>query len=272
MDEKIYDNYLYLDTNIYGHLCKNKHLLKPLSEYLFSNNLSIAITGANMAELHDAGFLHNDLISILIQLPSSLLKSWDTILEEEIQSHPKMFSESILGYPLNSLIFENNGIKKLEELFINPKLTEARKLQIENSKKLYQKHLDLKNNFPPSKNGKYLKEQANDFSELIVIQWLAKSYPKFISAFKNDITKLNLDVFLTIKIYALVVFYKYYLGNRNPDKKSDFGDLFHLLYIPYCKMAIMEKDICDTLNQIKRNETLLKGIEIYDIRFFNNFK
>lgn len=271
MNTNIYDNYLYLDTNIYGYLCKNKCLIKPLSEYLFSNNLSIALTGANMSELHDAGFLHNDLIDILIQLPSSLLKSWDVILYDEIKSHPKMFQGSILGYPLNSLMIENDGIKKLKAMFNSPKLAEARKLQVKNSEKLYQKHLEVKNNFPPSTSGKYLKSQANEFSYLIAIQWLAKSYPQFLSQFKNDVSKLNTNVFLTIKMYALVIFYKYYLGNRNPVKKSDFGDLFHLSYIPYCKKAIMEKDICDTLNQIKRNEQFLNKIKIFDIRFFKNF-
>ena len=271
MDEKIYDNYLYLDTNIYGHLCRNNHLIRPLSEFLFSNNLSIALTGANMAELHDAGFLHDDLIRLIISLPSSLLISWDVILKHETQSHPNIFKDSILGYPLNSIIFEENGIAKLQEIFNSQSLSEARKLQVENSTKLREKHLDLKNNFPPSKNGKYTQGQAKDFSDQIVFQFLYNSHPSFLKHLKNKGQILNTNIFLTIKIYAFTIYYKYYLGNRNPDKKSDFGDLFHLPYIPYCKMAIMEKDICDILNKIKRNESILKNIEIYDIKFFNSF-
>ena len=62
MDEKIYDNYLYLDTNIISHICKNKTLVKPLYNYLVENNLSVAISGASIAELHDAKFLHDILI------------------------------------------------------------------------------------------------------------------------------------------------------------------------------------------------------------------
>lgn len=68
-------------------------------------------------------------------------------------------------------------------------------------------------------------------------------------------------------MYAYLIFYKYYLGNRYPNKDSDFGDLFHLLYIPYCKFAIMEKDICNLLNQIKKHQTLLNDTIIKDINF-----
>jgi hypothetical protein len=272
MDEKIYHRYLYLDTNIYGHICKNECLVKPLFEFLVSNNISLALTGANLSELHDAGFLHKQLVKILTILPTSLIVSWDEILKHEIESHPDMFKGSILGYPINNLLLEKGGLKKFEEKLKDPNLKEARKIQVEDSKKMYNEFLDLKDNFPPSSSGKYTKEQAKEFSDFIVIQWLSQSHPRFMTEFKENISLLNLDIFKTIKMFAFVIFYKYYIGNRNPVKKSDYGDLFHLLYIPYCNMAIMEKDICDTFNKIKRNESILNRTTIHDIRFFNDFK
>ncbi len=138
---------------------------------------------------------------------------------------------------------------------------------------MYQKHIELKNNFPPSTDGKYKKEQAKEFSYKLIVQWLDNDYPNFISQFKRDVSKLKTNIFLTINIYAFVIFYKYYLENRNPLERSEFGDLFHLLYIPYCKMAIMEKDICDKLNQIKRNDDSAKINYplCAEINFFKNF-
>jgi hypothetical protein len=65
-----------------------------------------------------------------------------------------------------------------------------------------------------------------------------------------------------------VIFYKYYLGQREPKKLSDFGDLAHLFVLPYCELAVMERDLCNVLNQIKRNQDTLKTTIVRDVNFF----
>jgi hypothetical protein len=61
------------------------------------------------------------------------------------------------------------------------------------------------------------------------------------------------------------VYYKYYLGAREPRRPSDFADLGHLYAIPYCHAAIIERDLANTLAQIKRHDRVLDQTEIYDL-------
>lgn len=66
-------------------------------------------------------------------------------------------------------------------------------------------------------------------------------------------------------------FYKYYLAGQEP-KASDFGDMFHLYDIPYCKLAIMERNMCDILNQIKKNHKVLDGVAVMNKDFLVDWK
>ena len=90
----------------------------------------------------------------------------------------------------------------------------------------------------------------------------------------NDTRQLTdlLVLYFTLRllqVYQFVIFYKYYLGQRQPKRLSDFGDLFHLFSIPYCKVAVFERDLCNVLNQIKNKQEILKYAEIYNIDFIH---
>lgn len=90
-----------------------------------------------------------------------------------------------------------------------------------------------------------------------MIQWLVEGHRDFLLGFQNNIENFNSKVFLSVRLFAYVIFYKYYLGQREPKKLSDFGDLFHLFYLPYCELAVVERDLCNILNQIKSNDDIL---------------
>lgn len=270
MDINIYSNYIYLDTNILSQFAKDTSIISKLSSYLLDNNISLAFSGAHMAELSDAIRIHEELSWLLILLPSSLLHSWEKILEFEINAHPNFHRDSILAYPLNNLINEVEGEEKIISFLKSDSLVSARAQQKAHSRKMLNRHKELKNNFPPKRNGKYSATQANEFETAMVIQWLSNLYPKFLVNYKTDVSGLNIKVFKSIRLYSLVLFYKYYLGKREPNELSDFGDLFHLSYIPYCKLAVIERDLCNVLNQIKKRNDILKGIPINNIDFINS--
>jgi hypothetical protein len=64
-----------------------------------------------------------------------------------------------------------------------------------------------------------------------------------------------------------VLFYKYYLGGRDPKKPSDFGDLFGLYALPYCALAVVERDLANVLTQIQKHDPVLENVEIRDTSF-----
>jgi len=267
MDLKFtYSNFIYLDTNILSYLAKHHLKWSFLQKFLIGNDLCIAVSDELFAELHDAKKLHNQLSSLLLFIPSAIIKTGDKIIEEEVKSHPNQRTETLLFCPLNHLKKD-----KLMSLFSSKKLEMAREKQLQQAKKMLEVHKKLKPNFPPSNSGKYIKSQDSEFVDNITFQLLLATHIEFLEDFECKFEKLNLKIFLSLKTYAYTIFYKYYLQNREPDKLSDFGDLFHVFYIPYCKIAIMERDLCNVLNQIKQNSDILNDVEIRNINFFKKY-
>jgi len=264
MQAHTFSRFVYFDTNILSHFAKNKQLWSKLSEFLTENDLTLAVS-VQVAELSDAKSLHQSLTELFVSVPSALVKSWDVILNEEVKAHPEKRTETLLTYPLNAIIFD--GVQKLRDFFSSKNLRDARKDQLENAQQYAKRHTDLKGNFPPSKTGKYTREQADEFAWIQVMQWLGDTHRDFLASFQNNIKNFRPEVFLSVRLFAHLIFYKYYLGRREPNKISDFGDLSHLFLIPYCDLAIMERDLCNVLNQIKRHQDTLASTIVRDIDF-----
>lgn len=273
MDSPVsFSRFMYLDTNIYWHLAKNKHLWNPLLKFLLKHDLCNSFSSANLAELAGVTFLHDDLAKLLLCMPSVVIKTWDMILDEEITSHPNYRDNTLLLDPIIRLAVKKNGHEELKSMFTSKKLIFAREEQLRYAKQMKLSHSNYKQNFPPASSGKYIKQQADEFADFIVLQWLSSTHLNFLKKFKNSVTKLNTKVFQSVRIFGLVNFYKYYLGNRNINKLSDFGDFAHLCFLPYCNLVIIEKDLCNILNQIKNNHDILHKTIIRNIDFFKDWQ
>lgn len=118
-----------------------------------------------MAELSDAFRIHEELSRILILLPSSLIHSWEKILEYEINAHPNYYQDSILAYPLNNLMNEGQGVEKIISFLKSNSLVSARNQQKENSKRMIDRHNEIKNNFSSKDNGRY------SVARQVYLQW-----------------------------------------------------------------------------------------------------
>jgi hypothetical protein len=269
--EITFSRFVYLDTCIYSHLAKNTQLWNDLFGFLLANDLCLALSSGNMAELADARSLHGTLADLLRLMPSAMIKRWDTILDEEVAGHPERRTASLFFHPLNQLLLEKDGRRTLVKLFRGTDLAKARRLQLRDARRMLSIHRKLKPNFPPAKSGQYTRQQANEFATIIVVQWLAETHREFLESFEHRVHDLHTEVFLSVRLLALVNFYKYHLGGREPAKLSDFGDEFHLAYIPYCELAIMERDLCDVLNQIKRHQDVLSSTVVRNIEFFRHW-
>ncbi|NIN66691.1 MAG: hypothetical protein GTO63_18790, partial [Anaerolineae bacterium] len=125
-----YSRFVYLDTCIYSHLAKNPQVWGDLQRFLLANDLCLALSSANLAELADAQRLHGPLVDLLLLMPSAAIKPWDIILKEEVKAHPQRRTESLLFYPFNQLLLERNGRDTLLGWFTGKKLVEARRGQL----------------------------------------------------------------------------------------------------------------------------------------------
>lgn len=72
-----------------------------------------------------------------------------------------------------------------------------------------------------------------------------------------------------LKSLVTILFFKYYNQGKEA-KTTDFADLHHLYCIPYCHLAVVERDMCHVLNQIKNRHPILNGVFVKNIDFFND--
>ena len=259
---------IYLDTWVYRFLINNKNFVPKMIEYLKTNVLFPAVSDIIFMELYPHSEYHEKLNTLLPILNSVVVRDSEYILNEEIKSYPKTFNESITNPNafLISLLFSNNLKEKLTSLYLEWK--DFRNYAKQMERKLY----EVMYNYPKGKNGKYSKEQAEDFTKEIIKQWLSQTHPKFIaSTFTSDsFHDIKTEVFKTLQLFAFYIFYKYYIGKRKPKKLSEFGDLFHLFYIPYSKIAVLERDQCSVLRKIQNDYKICKNVKIKNIDFIQS--
>lgn len=271
MTSYTFSRFAYFDTNIISEIAKQPTLWPRLGVFLEKNDLTIGLSTGQIAELADATELHSSLVSLFFSVPTAFLKTWDEIIKEEVEAHPQKRTQSLLMYPVNAMWLEKDGIEKLYAFFTSSELVDARQGQLACARQMGARHAELKSNFPPSKSGKYVRRQSDEFADIEVMQWLAICNRRFLEEVCTEIGAFRPELFLSVRLYSHVIFYKYYLGNRKPIKLSDFGDLSHLFYLPYCELAVMERDLCNILNQIQRNHDILGNTALRNIDFLSQW-
>lgn len=260
----------YFDTNILSYLVHNQQLWPRLHEFLTQNNYVLGISSAHVAELSEATRQHQALAELFMRVPSGILKTWEAIFAEEVHAHPQKREESLLAYQFAPS--DSDNLQRIQVFLSSQRLALARQDQLRYAQQMPERYSELQDNFPSSKTGKFTVSQADQFAWMQVIQWLGQMHRDFLIRFQNDIGHFHTDMFLSIRLFAHVIFYKYYIGKRKPQKTSDFGDLAHVFFLPYCGIVIMERDLCNILNQIKRNHDTLTTTAIHTINFFDDWR
>lgn len=235
---------------------------RPLQDFLHENDLCIVLSGGQASELSDAGRLHGDLNALLTAVPTVIARTMEDILDEEVRHYPQVGQANIIGGYLNEFFLTD----RLEEFLASHELASARASQRQMSLQITRRLDELKANFPPREDGTYGEDQADEFIWAYVLQWLGQLHPAFLTQFRDDASKLSLETFLSVSTLGSVIFYKYYIHGKTPSP-SDFGDLLHLYLIPYCELAVMERDLCDVLNHIKKNHRILDHTVVRNVEF-----
>ena len=266
MVDTTFSRFVYPDTNILGIIADDLTKWKPLQDFLHGNDLCIALSIGQASELSDVRRLHQNLNTILTAVPTIITKTPDEILEQEVNFYPKVRKTNIVGGYLNEFFMTD----RLEEFLSSGDLAAARVSQRETSFQMPSRLEELKQNFPPRYDGTYDEDQADEFVFKYTLQQLSPLYLSFLSKFRENASELNIQPFLSLAITGYVIFYKYCIHGKNPIP-SDFGDLFHLFVIPYCELALLERDLCNVLNHIKKNHTILDNTIVKNVEFFNDW-
>ncbi|MBS1494249.1 MAG: hypothetical protein JST55_12100 [Bacteroidetes bacterium] len=260
-------DYIYLDTGILSYISKNadssdENIRYKFAMYCMHNKLLLAVSNINFIEISEADRLFKNLTGVL--LFSKPFLNYQEIIDQEIESYPAQLTKRSLCFETKSLLFEKdaNGIVTNSLKLVR----EAGVIQKEFISKMCENIINFKKNFSPNKDGKYGLNQLKKFETQLTEQILFYINPGFI---KNLRSKLNISLFKGIRLYCSYLFVKYYLAGRIP-KDSDLGDFHHIFYIPYCKIIVVEKDMCSHLKLIQNNSDVLNHVEIHNKKFLDD--
>lgn len=170
-----FTRFVHPDTGIVSTIIKDKTLWQALGDFLFDNDLCLAIGEGQVAELNSDDRLHQPFVELITTVPSAFVKRHDLILAEEVEAYPQRRTQSLLSSPITSLTDKPTLIKFLS----SPELTKARTEQRITSQTWGKLLQDLKSNFPPDRNGKYTREQAPFFPKIMTIQQLTGVHNEF---------------------------------------------------------------------------------------------
>jgi len=268
------EKYLYLDTNILSELAKNKNWWDSLKSFITDANLTLAVSGAQLAELSDAIHLHERITNLFWYVPTKAILTWDEILYKRLDER-NLYDPIEIGifpYLLRNMK-DVNPKEKFRIGLSSQKMKEARDIQLSDAKKMRAQILKYKTNISPNSHGKYIRKQAPEFARRLTIQFCQNSKDLSQKA-RVELVDLyhqagnKIDHFQAIEVFAYFIFYKYYIAGHSGRKLSDFGDLFHVFYLPFVSLGVLEKGMTEILNQIKRNHFLLDNVRIENINFF----
>lgn len=268
-----YSQFIYLDTNIFGYLVEREKLWNKLARYCEINDLVVAVSEANLSELSDVKHMHKDLTRLMLSLPSALIRAGDNIVQLEVTAYPyKLESSLILLYPLKNALLEQDGAEKIERFLSSPLLKQAREDQLKHAKLMPNILESAKKKNKPSTGSRYTSQDAEEYASFGVLYVLARDHRKFLENLGTAPDVFPDTTFQSLRLHFLGIFYKYYLWRQTPQKRSDFVDLWHLYHIPYCKMVIVERELCKVLKHIKHDHPTLLSTDIFDIDFIRTFE
>jgi len=239
-----------------------------LLEFLTVEDLCIAVDANNCVELSRAERVHEDVAYLLLLMPSCLVKEHKTVLAEEAVAYPEGRGDSLLLTPLNHLMQEKDALEQISMILKGHAVKSAADSRASRNRKLSSAIEALKSNFPPSATGAYVVEQAATFANLHVRQALKLKLPFFLHEDPADLDGIGLGVFRSLRLIPLVLFYKHYLQQKESRKQSDLGDLTYMYFLPYCSVAVIEKNLREACRQIGQRDPILAATQLYDWKSF----
>lgn len=263
---KVKYNLSLIDTCILSDLFENEYVFNNFIKFLTLNNCLIGISTFTINELMKSKTNFEKFKEYFKILPTFLVKPPELILESEISNYPyEIKPESI------SFIKIDFKDKFLDYLLVSEKYKKV-SLFIENAKPfILNRVVDLKQNFPPTKSGKYTICQIQNFTSKVILQQLKSTHASWVRKVTVK-QELKTDVFKSLKSQLLITFWKFYLMKDRKPRLSDVFDIIISSAFPYIDYVFTENNMVNDIIQIKRKGLLyndLKALNFNDLKNAN---
>ncbi len=268
-DSKSYDLCL-LDTNIISEMLNNhQDELKSFLEKFGPTKYAPCFTIYNIIELHRREDLYKKFLNFFSIYPCFLLKPYNVLFEEELESYSEDYSISPLLKSYSPLkkynidqfesflkyVFSKNNIKQSVVNWRNEE------------REILTNWLGNRENFSPSKQVPNSID-AQSYIKQAGIQTIINHNPKGAWKLINNGVIIDIDRFPAIKVMLYSQYYRLFDPNWKP-RPQEVTDVLIMGSTPYVDCVVTEKFQAEILKKVKYKVT---GLEQVDIKTLKNLR
>ncbi|MBS1515575.1 MAG: hypothetical protein JSS63_11105 [Bacteroidetes bacterium] len=255
-----------IDTCVISEILKNKKEIgSKIVPKFINERIMFCYTIQTIAELRKAPDIYNEFFSYMSIMPSFLLKNYNQLTEDEINSYVNKKSVDPILFHI-AMMKPESYYKEYQNMFERKELKhyfDSEKIDAPDTLKAL---LDWRGGFPPEKEN-YSTKEIEHWVELVSLKQILITHPEYYKRNITNLEAMNYTNFKSWNMIAYIVFYKFYFRHRNP-KVNDVNDILIVSALPYLDIIITEKDMCEQLRQIKAKHDIINHVELYTIKSF----
>lgn len=255
-----------IDTNILSNLLKSpKEWIECLHKSFNLSETIICYSIFSLSELWHKQNLFKEYLTIFSCLPSAILDGHESIFvkEKENYNNPNPINPIALA-PFAIHEPSMSPRERLEYVLKNSPFVGRTKYWKNSQKKVLQRIVGLKKNFPPQ-NKKYTKKEVEYFCLTTGTTQVGLRDKEFANRIIDNGTFIDLDRFPSVKTTSYVVFYKFYPDKRNPEP-SDIFDILISSLLPYVDFCVTEGNLTHIVRQIQKKHNFLLNVECFNVK------
>ncbi len=257
---------IYLDTCVWRELSKLDEYKKLLREIEHNKSIVFALSYFSLFELSRVDSLLDSIDQFIYSIKEQIWMPlfFDDLIMGEISSYPCQLRMKWL--PI-TVFYDNNNFNFLRNLSQKPEFKRSRDEHLSFGYSQFPSVEERKRNFPSAEEGIYLPEEADWFAWCNAIDYFSRNFPAFLSSFRDNPSSFIARSIPSLYGRSLFLYFKYYVHNQKITN-SDFFDLNHISYAPYCDLFITERNASNVLKRIKNEGYYFDTCEIQNVSDF----
>lgn len=220
-----------------------------------------------LLELRQSPSVFKRFIEMFRVLPCVLLKGYDQLFEEEIETYPdpRGIDPCALAFtPLGGL---GNHLENLPALLDSPEIIELERHWNEGRQEILDGMISLVPNYPPDGNS-YSRSEILGFIEIAGFSQIGLRHRQFAEAVLAQERAVNMDAFPSLKASLYTVFHKFYVDKNRKGSRSDAFDILISAGAPYVEAIVTERHQADVLRKVGRFDRFIADLQVFTLRDF----
>lgn len=262
-----YSPKLFLDCCVLADIAEDPYLFQSAYRFVKNGSYTLVISSFLLLELRSHR-LSPQAIKFISSLPFVIAETSDVILGREAQLYP-MCVELPTGY---SSVDWPGKPEELCNVLLEHMDTKIREFETTFKKEKETIWFDIKSRvqrFAASNpSGIYTPSEVWIFLEDSVLRMLASEDLQKITNEANGQHYVEINCFKSALLQSSAIFFEYCI-QRKQGKPSDLGDFYHLAYLPYCDLSVVDSERNDLIRRLVK-QGWVAGIDTISLAQFKD--